>query len=77
LPVVVGKAPIPVPSVKGKNFQTTFAIIGWADPPQDLIAMRNGKTSSDNDVPKRVTEVEDEPEAIEPVEFDDDDGSEF
>jgi hypothetical protein len=77
LPVVAGKAPIPVPGAHGKNYQPVFVIIGWIDPPTDLIGMRNGKAPSDDgNVPAQVAEVEGEPEAIEPVEFDDD-GSDF
>jgi hypothetical protein len=77
LPVVVGKATIQVPPPHGKLYQPVFAIVGWVDPPKDLIAMRNGKTPSGRDVPARVTEVEGEPEPIKPVEFDDDDSNDF
>ena len=50
LPIVVGKTTIKVPGAHGKNFQPVFAIVGWADPPEDLIAMRNGKASSGDSV---------------------------
>ena len=46
LPIVTGKTTVPVPGAHGKNFQPVFAIVGWADPPEDLIAMRNGKAAS-------------------------------
>jgi hypothetical protein len=74
LPVVVGKSTIPVPGAFGKNFQPVFGIIGWVDPPEDLIAMRNGggpKAPS-----KNAAETEVEPEALEPVDFSED-GNDF
>jgi hypothetical protein len=68
LPVVVGKAPIPVAGAFGKNHQPVFAIVGWADPPKDLIAMRNG--NGPKAPSKNIAETEVEPEALEPVQFD-------
>jgi hypothetical protein len=77
LPIVAGKAPIPVPGAHGKNFQPVFVIVGWIDPPEDLVAMRNGKAPPDDGaVPTHVAEVEGEPEAMEPVDFSED-GEEF
>jgi hypothetical protein len=71
LPVVVGKSTVPIPGKYGKLFQPVFAIVGWVDPPEDLIAMRNGKAPS-----KNVAEAEVEPEALEPVDFSED-GNDF
>jgi len=77
LPVVVGKRAVEVSGGSGKNYQPVYAIVDWIDPPEDLVAMRNGKAPSDGgNVPAQVVEVEDEPEAIEPVDFSED-GSDF
>lgn len=79
LPVVVGKMAIEVGGGHGKNYQPVYAIAGWVDPPEDLIAMRNGSgngsaaTAKSNDVPAHVGDVEGEPEVLEPVEFADPD----
>ena len=73
-PVVAGKSPIPVPGQFGKNFQPVFAIVGWVDPPKDLIEARNGSgvaPAAGDKVPAHVTEVEGEPE---PVDFSEDGG---
>jgi hypothetical protein len=80
LPVVAGKSTIPVPGSYGKNYQPVFAIVGWVDPPEDLIEARYGNgtqtTAKGNGAPSHVIEVEDEPEAIEPVDFSED-GEDF
>jgi hypothetical protein len=81
LPVVAGKSPIAVSGAFGKNFQPAFAIVGWIDPPSELIEAR-----PDGMVPPKpggkqaaapAPEAENEPEAIEPVDFSDEDGGEF
>ena len=80
LPVVTGKSTIPVPGSFGKNYQPVFAIVGWVDPPKDLIEARNSNggqaATKGNTVPKHVVEAEGEPEAIEPVDFSED-GKDF
>jgi hypothetical protein len=77
LPVVAGKSTIAVPGAFGKNHQPVFDIVGWIDPPEDLVEARNGNgaqtTAKGNGVPAHVAEVDGEPEAIEPVNFDLDD----
>jgi hypothetical protein len=76
LPVVVGKSTIPVPGAFGKNYQPMFGIVGWVDPPEDLLEVRNGNgvppAPKGNGAPTHVTEVEGEPEAIDPVDFSED-----
>jgi hypothetical protein len=79
LPVVAGKSTIAVPGNYGKLYQPVFAIVGWMDPPADLLEARaNGAATapSNNMPPARAAEVESEPEAIEPVDFSED-GDDF
>jgi hypothetical protein len=77
LPVVVGKRAIEVGGGHGKNFQPVYAIVGWVNPPEDLVAARNGNGGQEavksKTAPAPVAEAEDEPEAIEPVDFSEDD----
>ena len=78
-PVVAGKAPIPVPGSFGKNYQPVFTIVGWIDPPEDLIAARNGKGGGNGKASNPAPlfpKAEDEPATIEAVDFSED-GSDF
>jgi hypothetical protein len=79
-PVVAGKTTIAIPGAFGKNHQPVFGIVGWIDPPADLLEARNGNAAHTpvrgDVVPAHVTEVEGEPEALEPVDFSED-GKDF
>jgi hypothetical protein len=80
LPVIAGKSTIAVPGAFGKNYQPVFGIVGWIDPPEDLLEARNGNgaqtATKGNGARAHMTEVEGEPEAIEPVDFSED-GKDF
>jgi hypothetical protein len=66
-------APAGFPGSFGKNYQPVFGIVGWINPPEDLLEARNGNgvapAPKGNGAPTLVAEVEGEPEAIDPVDF--------
>jgi hypothetical protein len=76
LPVVVGKSTIAVPGNFGKNYQPVLSIVGWVNPPADLLEARNGNGASSTIGSKTASapaaEDKDEPGVIEPVDFSED-----